>query len=125
MRANQADFRTAMIARVPGAPRGTSGFYAWRERGRSVKEHDDKTLTARVRAIRADSQEVGDRVGRIHTEMAEQGLPVNHKRTARVMRQAGLAKVNRRKGPHTTLRDAQARPAPKLVERERHTDAPN
>ena len=41
------------------------------------------------------------------------------------MRQAGLAGVSRRKGPRTTRRDAQARPAPDLVEREFHADAPD
>ena len=41
------------------------------------------------------------------------------------MRQTGLAGVSRRKGPRTTRRDAQARPAPDLVEREFHADAPD
>ena len=39
--------------------------------------------------------------------------------------QAGLAGVSRRKGPRTTRRDAQARPAPDWVEREFHADAPD
>ena len=62
---------------------------------------------------------------RIQAELAEQGLAVSRKRVARVMRQAGLAGVSRRKGPRTTRRDAQARPAPDLVEREFHADAPD
>ena len=62
---------------------------------------------------------------RIQAELAEQGTPVSRKRVARVMRQAGLAGVSRRKGPRTTRRDAQARPAPDLVEREFHADAPD
>ena len=62
---------------------------------------------------------------RIQAELAEQGTPVSRKRVARIMRQAGLAGVSRRKGPRTTRRDAQARPAPDLVEREFHADAPD
>ena len=62
---------------------------------------------------------------RIQAELAEQGLAVSRKRVARVMRQAGLAGVSRRKGPRTTRRDAQARPAPDLVERVFHADAPD
>ena len=38
MRANQAQYRIDTMARVPGASPGTSGFYAWRQRGRSVRE---------------------------------------------------------------------------------------
>ena len=41
------------------------------------------------------------------------------------MRQAGLAGVSRRKGPRTTRRNAQARPAQDWVEREFHADAPD
>ena len=124
MRANQAQLRIATMARVPGASPGTSGFYAWRQRGGSARERSDEALTARVRAIHEHS---GGSYGapRIQAELAEQGLAVSRKRVARVMRQAGLAGVSRRKGPRTTRRDAQARPAPDLVEREFHADAPD
>ena len=81
-------------------------------------------LLARVRAIHAHSRGSYG-APRIQAELAEQGLPVSRKRVARVMRQAGLAGVSRRKGPRTTRRDAQARPAPDLVEREFHADAPD
>ena len=57
--------------------------------------------------------------------VGEQGTLVSRKRVARVMRQAGLAGVSRRKGPRTTRRDTEARPAPDLVERRFHADAPD
>ena len=41
------------------------------------------------------------------------------------MREAGLAGVSRRKGPRTTRRDPQARPAPDLVERRFEAEAPD
>ena len=41
------------------------------------------------------------------------------------MREAGLAGVSRRKGPRTTRRDPQARPAPDLVERRFEGEAPD
>ena len=122
MRANQAQFRIATMARVLGV--SPSGFYAWRQRGRSARERSDEALTARVRAIHAHSRGSYG-APRIQAELAEQGLAVSRKRVARVMRQAGLAGVSRRKGPRTTRRDAQARPAPDLVEREFHADAPD
>ena len=124
MRANQAQFRIATMARVPGASPSMSGFYAWRQRGGSARERSDEALTARVRAIHAHSRGSYG-APRIQAELAEQGLAVSRKRVARVMRQAGLAGVSRRKGPRTTRRDAQARPAQDLVEREFHADAPD
>ena len=62
---------------------------------------------------------------RIHAELAAEGVPVSRKRVARVMREAGLAGVSRRKGPRTTRRDLQARPAPDLVERRFEAEAPD
>ena len=122
MRANQAQYRIATMARVLGV--SPSGFYAWRQRGSSARERSDEALTVRVRAIHAHSRGSYG-APRIQAELAEQGLAVSRKRVARVMRQAGLAGVSRRKGPRTTRRDAQARPAPDLVEREFHADAPD
>ena len=122
MRAHQAQLRIATMARVLGV--SPSGFYAWRQRERSARERSDEALTARVRAIHEHSRGSYG-APRIQAELAEQGLPVSRKRVARVMRQAGLAGVSRRKGPRTTRRDAQARPAPDLVEREFHADAPD
>ena len=122
MRANQAQYRIATMARVFGV--SPSGFDAWRQRGSSARERCDEALTVRVRAIHEHSRGSYG-APRIQAELAEQGLPVSRKRVARVMRQAGLAGVSRRKGPRTTRRDAQARPAPDLVEREFHADAPD
>ena len=41
------------------------------------------------------------------------------------MRSVGVAGVSRRRGPRTTRRNAQARPAPDRVERRFEADAPN
>ena len=74
MRANQAQFRIATMARVLGV--SPSGFYAWRQRGRSAREHSDEALTARVRAIHAHSRGSYG-APRIQAELAEQGLAVS------------------------------------------------
>ena len=62
---------------------------------------------------------------RIHAELIEGGVAVSRKRVARVMRSAGIAGVSRRRGPRTTRRNVQARPAPDRVERRFEADAPN
>ena len=58
-------------------------------------------------------------------ERAAEGVPVSRKWVARVMREAGLAGVNRRKRPRTTRRDPQVRAAPNLVERRFEAGAPD
>ena len=122
MRANQAEFRIATMARVLGV--SPSGYYAWRTRERSAHEASDVALSARVRAIHERSRGTYG-APRIHAELAAEGTPVSRKRVARVMREAGLAGVSRRKGPRTTRRDPQARPAPDLVERRFEAEAPD
>ena len=122
MSTNQARFRVATMARVLGV--STSGYYAWRQRPPSARAQSDADLTARVRAIHADSRGTYG-APRIHAELAEAGVAVGRKRVARVMREAGIAGVSRRRGPRTTRRDVQARPAPDRVERHFEAAAPN
>ena len=99
MRANQARYRIATMARMLGV--SPSGFYAWRDREPSQHRQSDDVLKACI----------GNIVGR--------------KRLARLMREMGLAGLSKRKGTRTTHRDDTARPAPDLVERRFETDAPD
>ena len=122
MSTNQARFRVATMARVLGV--STSGYYAWRRRPPSTRAQADAELTARVQEIHAGSRGTYG-APRIHAELAEAGVAVGRKRVARVMREAGIAGVSRRRGPRTTRREVQARPAPDRVERRFEADAPN
>ena len=122
MSTNQARFRVATMARVLGV--STSGYYEWRRRPPSARAQSDADLTARVRAIHGDSRGTYG-APRIHAELTEAGVAVGRKRVARVMRAAGIAGVSRRRGPRTTRRDVQTRPAPDRVERRFEADAPN
>ena len=122
MSANQGRFRVATMARVLGV--SPSGYYAWRRRPPSVQAQADAELTERVRAIHASSRSTYGSP-RIHAELAAAGVAVSRKRVARLMRTAGIAGVSRRRGPRTTRRDVQARPAPDRVERRFEADEPN
>ena len=122
MSAHQAQFRIATMARVLGV--STSGYYAWRRRPPSARAQADADLTARVEEIHTRSCGTYG-APRIHAELAEAGVAVSRKRVARVMRAADIAGVSRRRGPLTTRRDVQTRPAPDRVKRQFEADAPN
>src|SRR5262249_37603383 len=62
---------------------------------------------------------------RIHMELREEGKRVGRKRVARLMRDAELRGVCRRKWIATTRRDPSARPAPDLVDRQFVADRAN
>lgn len=114
MKANQAVHRVATMCRVLGV--STSGYYAWRGREASARQREDEALKARIRAIHARSRGTYG-APRVHAELVDQGVGVGPKRVARLMREAGLRGVSRRKGPRTTIRQPNARPAPDLVQR--------
>jgi putative transposase len=122
MRANQANFSIAMMARMLGV--SPSGYYAWRQREPSVRARSDEALKARIRAIHARSRGTYG-APRIQAELADEGTSVSQKRIARLMRAMGLAGVSRRKGTRTTRRDREARPAPDLVERNFTAERPD
>jgi putative transposase len=93
-----------------------SGYYAWRRRSRSQRAEADEALLVRIRAIHQRSRGTYG-APRIQFELATQGIRVSRKRVARLMREAGLQGVSRRRCVFTTVRDGQSRPAPDLVER--------
>ena len=122
MKANQAAHGIATMCRVLGV--SPSGYYAWRSRGPSARARRDEGLREAIRAIHEDSHGTYG-VPRMHAELAAQGCRVSRKRIARLMREAGLAGVSRRRGTRTTRGDTSPRAAPDRVERHFQADAPN
>ena len=123
MSANQAAFPIAAMARVLGV--SEAGCHAWRRRPASARATADAALLKRIRTVHATSR--GTRgAPRVHAELRAEGRPLGRKRIARLMREAGLAGVSRRKGTRTTTRrGAEARPAPDLVERDFTAEKPD
>ena len=115
MSANQAVFPLALLSHLLEV--STSGYYAWRRRGPSARARADEALMERIRALHERSRGTYG-VPRMQVELAAEGRCVGRKRIARLMREAGLAGVSRRKGTRTTVRRTDARPAPDLVERD-------
>ena len=122
MRANQARFPVAKVARLLGV--SPSGYYAWRDRELSPRQQYDAVLKTCIDNIHHRSRGTYG-APRIHAELAADGIQIGRKRVARLMREMSLAGVSRRKGTRTTRRDHRLRPAPDLVERRFEADAPD
>ena len=110
------------MCRVLGV--STSGYYAWRGRGRSRRAKRDEELRGTVRAIHKASRGTYG-VPRVHAELHRRDCRVSRKRVARLMREAGLAGVSRRRGTRTTHREPGRGAAPDRVERQFAADAPD
>ena len=96
----------------------SSGFYDWLGRGPSAREVSNMALTATIRAIHKDSNDVYGSP-RVHAEfVAVHGMAVSSKRVAALMAAADLEGVHRRKRRGLTKQDKKAPPAPDLVGRQ-------
>jgi putative transposase len=102
----------------------TSGYYAWLSRPPSARRQQDLILLRRIREIHERSRGTYG-VPRIHAELAAEGVPVGRKRIARLMREAGLEGISRRKGCTTTIRSQETSLAQDLVERDFAADGPD
>ncbi len=119
---HQAFYPVATMCRVLGV--STSGYYAWRKREPSERAQKDADLLERIRAYHKESRGTYG-APRIHEDLIAEGIRVGRKRVARLMKKAGLVGVSRRKKAWTTRKDAEARPAPDLVNRDFEADGPD
>jgi putative transposase len=114
--AHQAECPISTMCDVLGV--STSGYYAWRGRHPSLRKQEDARLMKIICTVHEKSRATYG-APRIHRELREEhGVRVGRKRVARLMRQAGLRGVCRRRFVTTTVRSEDGRPAPDLVRRE-------
>jgi putative transposase len=103
----------------------TSGFYAWHQRTPSSRAIADDELAEVMLGLYAQSDETYGRP-RLHAKVRAHGLRVSRGRIRRLMHEYGMVGAHRRRGfVVTTQRDRHSRPAPDLVDRNFHPDAPN
>jgi putative transposase len=105
----------------------TSGYYDWRERLERPARRTifDEFLTEQIREIHTQSRGTYGSP-RVHAELVlGEGIHVGQKRVERLMRQAGLEGIYRRKKHFTTRRDPKAALSDDLVNRQFTVDRPD
>jgi putative transposase len=102
----------------------TSGYYAWLKRPLSRRAQEDEALMGQIKKIHTRSKGTYG-APRIHAKLAQEGVHVGRKRVARLMQKAGIQGISRRRRHSTTQRQADARPAPDLVERDFSANGPD
>ena len=118
---HQAEYPIATMCRLLGvSPRG---WYAWVKRQPSRRAAMDAALTADIRGAHTASRGTYG-APRIHADLAAKGIRVGRKRIARLMRQAGVVGVSRRRFITTTVTD-DSRQAPDLVQRNFSAEGPD
>ena len=123
MKENRATFPLAAMCRVLGL--SPSGYYDWLTRPPSDRARRDIELQGKILLSWGGS---GETYGcpRIQAELQAAGERVSRKRVARLMRDLGIQGVTRRRfKTATTRKDAKARPAPDLVNRNFSADGPD
>jgi len=110
----RASHHVATLCRALGVSR--AGFFAWTSRGTSARAAADERLLQTIRAIHRTSRGTYG-VPRVHADLAERGIRVGRKRVARLMRQAGLVGVHRRRRARVVARPEVRVLAPDLVRR--------
>ncbi len=121
--AERASFPVSLLCSVLEVSK--SGFYAWTTRSPSDRTLSDAWLSERIREIHGGARGVyGAR--RIHAELRHRhGVRVGRKRVERLMREAGLSGLLKRRRGRTTLRVPGVRVADDLVDRRFSREGPN
>jgi putative transposase len=120
--AKRAQHPVSLLCSVLGVSR--AGYYAWKDRPASAQRRRDEELLGAIRAIHADSKATYG-WPRVHAELRHRGVRVSRKRVARLMRQADLSGMVRRRKGRTTIRVPGVVTAPDLVRRDFAPTAPN
>ena len=115
IKANQAQFPTRILCATLGVSH--SGYYDWTKRKPSERVIANCRLIEQIMMIYCKSDCTYGRP-RITVELIDLGIKVNHKRVGRLMREAEIKGVSRRRSfVITTHRNKRDRPAPDLVQR--------
>lgn len=120
--AERASFPISLSCRMLGVSR--SGFHAWRRRAPSQRSLEDAWLLERIRQIHERSRRTYGSP-RVHAELRRQGVHVGRKRVERLMRQAGISGLLKRRKQAATIPVQGLHVVDDLVARDFGPDAPD
>ena len=123
--AEKANYPVIVLCQALGV--STSGYYDWRDRLERPARRTifDEFLTEQIREIHTQSRGTYGSP-RVHAELVlGEGIQVGKKRVERLMRQAGIEGIYRRKKHFTTRRDPKAALSDDLVNRQFTVDRPD
>jgi putative transposase len=100
------------------------GYYAWRKREPSQRQRDNERLSEQIRQAYEQGRQIYGSP-RVHAELRAHGIICGKHRVERLMRQAGLRAVQKRRRVCTTDSHHRDPVAPNLLQRDFTTPAPN
>jgi transposase InsO family protein len=114
---HQQRYGVKRLCQLVGVAR--SSFYYWKatEPDRAAREAADAALAARIRAVQTRHDGTYG-APRITAELNDNGLHINHKKVARVMRRHRIRGLRLRRRVQTTIADPAAVKAPDLIGRD-------
>ena len=120
--AEKAEFPVRTMCRVLDV--SESGFFAWKGRPASQRQRDDMIYLAHIRtAFELSNRTYGS--PRMHRELVDDGLPIGRRRTARLMRENGVAARQKRRFKRTTDSTHAWPVAPNLLDQNFAAEAPD
>jgi putative transposase len=120
--AKRAQHPVSLLCEVLGVAR--AGYYAWKDRPACARRRRDDEVLGEIRAIHEQSAATYG-WPRVHAELRHRGVRVSRKRVARLMREAGLSGMVRRRKGRTTVSVPGIATAPDLVRRDFAPTAPD
>lgn len=121
--AKKAEHSVKTLCRVLGVSR--SGYHAWQRRRPCRRALEDERMTERIREIHTENRRVYGSP-RVHAELVlGDGERIARKRVERLMREAGISGLVRRRRGRTTIRVPGVRVCEDLVDRVFAAEAPN
>jgi putative transposase len=120
--AERATFPISLCCRTLGVSR--SGFHAWRRRAPSRRSLQDAWLLERIGQIHERSRGTYGSP-RVHAALRRQGVRVGRKRVERLMREAGISGLSKRRRKATTISLQGVRVADDLIRRDFGPEAPD
>jgi transposase InsO family protein len=120
----QRRFGVKRLCDILGISRSSFNYWRRTAAARTARQAAEAELADRIREVHQDSDGTYGAPG-LPAELRDEGIRINHKRVARIMRTIGLEGVRLRRRHRTTTAEPAAAKAPDLIGRDFTADAVN